>query len=64
MNTKDIRVKDNESLQYLLDDLREELFNLKAQTATGHLKETANVMLVRKDIARVLTVLRERELQG
>jgi large subunit ribosomal protein L29 len=64
MNTKDITSKDNESLQFLLDDLREELFNLKAQMATGHLKETANVNLVKKDIARVLTVLRERELKA
>jgi len=46
-----------------LGTLREELFNLRFQLATGQLENTSRVRQVRKDIARILTILRERELQ-
>jgi large subunit ribosomal protein L29 len=43
-------------------ELRQELFNLRFQHATRQLENTARIPQVRKEIARVLTVLREREL--
>lgn len=43
-------------------ELKEQLFNLRFQLATGQLENTANLKQVRKDIARVKTVLRQQEL--
>lgn len=42
--------------------LKEELFNLRFQSATGQLQSTARLREVRKDIARIYTVLQERHL--
>ena len=43
-------------------ELKEQLFNLRFQLATGQLENTASLKTVRKDIARVKTVLRQQEL--
>ena len=43
-------------------ELKEQLFNLRFQLATGQLENTASLKQVRKDIARVKTVLRQKEL--
>ncbi|KRN45062.1 50S ribosomal protein L29 [Limosilactobacillus ingluviei] len=43
-------------------ELKEQLFNLRFQLATGQLENTASLKSVRKDIARVKTVLRQQEL--
>ncbi|KRK59653.1 hypothetical protein FC49_GL000693 [Limosilactobacillus oris DSM 4864] len=43
-------------------ELKEQLFNLRFQLATGQLENTASLKKVRKDIARVKTVLRQQEL--
>ena len=51
--------------ELLLDrekELKEQLFNLRFQLATGQLENTASLKQVRKDIARVKTVLRQQEL--
>jgi large subunit ribosomal protein L29 len=45
-----------------LDDSHQELFNLRFQKATGQLANTARRKEVRKEIARIKTILREREL--
>ena len=45
-----------------LAESRRELFNLRFQLATGQLDNTARMSVVRKDIARALTVLRDREI--
>ena len=45
-----------------LADAKEELFNLRFQVATGQLDNTARIKAVKKDIARVLTELRAREI--
>jgi large subunit ribosomal protein L29 len=45
-----------------LSEAKEELFNLRFQNATGQLDNTARLRAVRKDIARIYTVMREREL--
>ncbi|MBC7343425.1 MAG: 50S ribosomal protein L29 [Clostridia bacterium] len=46
-----------------VEDLKEELFNLRFQMATGQLDNPLRIREVRRDIARVKTVLRERELK-
>ena len=45
-----------------LDDLKAELFNLRFQSATGQLDNPLRIKTVRKDIARVKTIVKEREL--
>ena len=45
-------------------DLKEQLFNLRFQLATGQLENTASLKTVRKNIARVKTVLRQQELNN
>ena len=45
-------------------ELKEQLFNLRFQLATGQLENTASLKTVRKDIARVKTVLRQQELNN
>lgn len=64
MKASKLQEMTNEELMGKLGDLKQELFNLRFQNATGQL---GNVMVVRqtkKDIARVKTVLRERELKA
>ena len=60
--TSDIRELPVSELTERLDETREELFNLRFQLATGQLDNYRRVRLLRRDIARVKTVLREREL--
>ena len=45
-------------------ELKEQLFNLRFQLATGQLENTASLKTVRKNIARVKTVLRQQELNN
>ncbi len=52
----------DEELVHRLSDTRKELFNLRFQFATGQLDSPARLGQVRRDIARMLTVLREREI--
>lgn len=56
----DIRTKTADELGGLLLDLRKEQFNLRFQRATGQLEATGRIQAVRRDIARVKTVLVER----
>jgi len=60
--TAEILELSNDELVDRLAEARRELFNLRFQLATGQLDNTARMGLVRKDIARVLTVLRDREI--
>ncbi len=62
MKAEELRALTNAELANKLDDAHQELFNLRFQKATGQLKNTARRAVVRKDIARILTILREREL--
>ena len=61
MNAKEIRELSLSELNEKLADLKEELFNLRFQLATGQLENTARIREVRKSIARMKTVVRERE---
>ncbi len=62
MKGKEIRDLSANELQIRLDELKTELFNLRFQLATGQLDNPMQIKRVRKDIARVKTVIREREL--
>ena len=58
----ELRALDAEELEIKLRDAKEELFNLRFQNATGQLDNTARLKTVRREIARIYTVIREREL--
>ena len=62
MKIKDVRELSTEELNNQIYSLKEELFNLKRKKAVGSLENNLEIRRVRKDIARVLTVLRERVL--
>ena len=62
MKAKDIRKLSANELEAKLGELKEELFNLRFQLATGQLDNPMRISAVRKDIARVKTIIREREL--
>ena len=51
-------------LEHRLSEAKEELFNLRFQNATGQLDNSARMGQVRKDIARLETLLREREIEA
>ncbi len=53
---------DDERLVAELKKAKEELFNLRFQSATGQLESHGRLMAVRRDIARIYTIMREREL--
>lgn len=56
----DIRAKTADELQGMLLDLRKEQFNLRFQRATGQLEATGRIKVVRRDIAKIKTVMSER----
>ena len=58
----EFRELDNAELETRLNDAKEELFNLRFQKATGQLTNNQRISTVKRDIARIYTVLREREL--
>lgn len=64
MDVDELRAKSGPELLERLLDLRREQFNLRVQQATGEQAKPDQVARVRRDIARLKTVLRERELQG
>ncbi len=64
MRASDVNDMTNGELNQKLSELKEELFNLRFQLATGQLDNTSRIKLVRKDIARVKTVLRERQIKA
>lgn len=63
MNAADLREMTDAELIEALTEAKEELFNLRFQLATNQLDNTARFKEVKTDIARIHTVLRERELQ-
>jgi large subunit ribosomal protein L29 len=60
MNASDLRAKSIDQLKEQLNDLKKEQFNLRFQAASGQLENTARARVVRRDIARVKTVLTEK----
>ena len=59
MKAGDLRTKSTDELKDTLLDLRKEQFNLRFQRASGQLENTARVRQVRRDIARIKTMLRQ-----
>jgi large subunit ribosomal protein L29 len=64
MTPDELREKSDEELRDLEDQLDDELFRLKMRHQTGQLQQTAELKSKRKDIARIKTILRERELSA
>ena len=62
MEARDIRVLVDDEIRQRLDESYETLFNLRFQRVVGQLENTARLREVRRDIARLKTILREREL--
>jgi len=62
VKASELRALDDAQLRAKLAEYKIELFNLRFQKATGKLTNTARPHQVRKEIARILTILREREL--
>ena len=58
----ELRDLDDHSLLERLRDAKQEAFNLRFQNATGQLDNVSRLKAVKRDIARILTVLREREI--
>ena len=64
MKAKDIVELADEELAQRLKQSREELFNLRFQLATNQLENPMRIREIRRDIARVKTILKERELEA
>ncbi len=60
MKAADLRTKTEDELKDQLEQLEKEAFNLRFQTASGQLENTARRRHVRRDIARIKTILTER----
>ena len=64
MKASDVRAKTQDQLSDELASLKKEQFNLRFQKATGQIEKTHRVDQVRKDIARIKTVLRGKQAQA
>lgn len=62
MNMEEMRLLSLDELKTKLADTRHELMNLRFQTVTGQLTDTSRLKVVRRQIARFETIIREREL--
>jgi len=63
MDAKKIRDLSTEEIIKKIEDNKEELFNLRFAQATGNLEKPSRITELRKEIARMKTIIRERELQ-
>ena len=61
MNVKEVRDMSNDDLLKSLDESKKELFNLRFEKATGSIENPMRIRELRKSIARIKTVLKERE---
>ncbi|MFV0395230.1 MAG: 50S ribosomal protein L29 [Coprobacillaceae bacterium] len=62
MTVQEIKELENADLLAKVEEYKKELFGLRFQQATGQLENTARITKVRKSIARIKTIIREREL--
>ncbi|MCK0165939.1 50S ribosomal protein L29 [Jannaschia sp. S6380] len=60
MNASELRDKTPDELRTKLTDLKKEAFNLRFQAATSQLENTARMRSVRRDVARVMTILNQK----
>ena len=63
MKSKEIRELTDAEAQAKLRDLRQEMFNLRLQQQTARLERASRIREVRRDIARIETIVRERQLK-
>ena len=63
MKANEIRKMSSEDLNNKVNELKNELFNLRFRLATGQLDNPSSIKSVKRDIARVKTIIRERELE-
>ena len=63
MKNSEIRELTNEEILQKIDEYKEELFNLRFSQATGNLEKPSRIKELRKLVARMKTILRERELK-
>ena len=59
MNATELKEKTLDQLQEMLADLKKEAFNLRFQAATNHLENTSRMRSVKKDVARVKTIINQ-----
>ena len=64
MKIKEIRDLTTEELQLKIADLKKELFTLRFNLATNNLENPMKIPAIKKDIAKIMTVIREREIKG
>ncbi len=64
MKATDVRTKTLDELRGELEGLKKEQFNLRFQKATGQLENTARVRQIRRDIARIQTIMREKRVSA
>ena len=64
MKANEVHKMSGEELQTKLQDLKKDLFNLRLQHATNQLDNPIRIAQVKKDIARVKTIIREQQLAG
>ena len=64
MKNKELRELSSEDLLKKIEESKEELFNLRFSQATGNLEKPARIRELRKLVARIKTILRERELES
>jgi len=64
MKNSEIRKLTTEQINKKIDECKEELFNLRMKQATGVLEKPSRIKELRKLVARLKTILREREIQG
>ena len=63
VKNSEIRELTNEEITKKIEECKEELFNLRFSQATGNLEKPSRISELRKEIARMKTIIRERELQ-
>ena len=64
MKIAEIRELTTEELQLKVTELKKELFNLRFSLATNNLENPMKISAVKKDIAKIMTVIREKEIKG
>jgi large subunit ribosomal protein L29 len=64
MKGKDLKELTREELLKKKKDTKEELFNLRFQHSTGQLENTSRLKLLKKDVAKIETILRQKELNA
>jgi large subunit ribosomal protein L29 len=64
MTSKEIREKETEHLKHELEEKRKHLFDLRSQAVTEKLEDPSQLRKTRKDIARMQTILRQRDLES